>query len=144
MRAYAPAIAQGEGRSLGEWRIGVFSLRPLTIHQQRQHCKITIVSLLKSGSDHPISMYGPVHSLLGGSKCSCPLPQKYSELLPPKFAQPPACLVPYLPQQAAMNSKALSSPKHFLVCHHPPSDSLIINFLRQKQKHFPERKNTLK
>jgi len=36
MRAYAPAIAQGEGRSLGEWRIGVFSLRPLTIHQERQ------------------------------------------------------------------------------------------------------------
>jgi len=36
MRAYAPTIAQGEGRSLGEWRIGVFSLRPLTIHQERQ------------------------------------------------------------------------------------------------------------
>jgi len=36
MRAYAPAIAQGEGMSLGEWRIGVFSLRPLTIHQERQ------------------------------------------------------------------------------------------------------------
>ncbi len=24
MRAYAPSIAQGEGMSLGEWRIGVF------------------------------------------------------------------------------------------------------------------------
>jgi hypothetical protein len=36
MRAYAPSIAQGEGRSLGEWRIGVFSLRPLTIHQEPQ------------------------------------------------------------------------------------------------------------
>jgi|GEM_PF-6330714 len=36
MRAYAPTIAQGEGRSHGEWRIGVFSLRPLTIHQERQ------------------------------------------------------------------------------------------------------------
>ena len=28
MRAYAPAIAQGEGRSLGEWRIGVFLCAP--------------------------------------------------------------------------------------------------------------------
>jgi hypothetical protein len=36
MRAYAPTIAQGEGISLGEWRIGVFSLSPLTIHQERQ------------------------------------------------------------------------------------------------------------
>jgi hypothetical protein len=36
MRAYAPSIAQGEGRSLGEWRIGVISLRPLTIHQKRK------------------------------------------------------------------------------------------------------------
>jgi len=36
MRAYAPSIAQGEGRSLGEWRIGVISLRPLTIHQERK------------------------------------------------------------------------------------------------------------
>jgi len=28
MRAHAPAIAQGEGRSLGEWRIGVFLCVP--------------------------------------------------------------------------------------------------------------------
>jgi len=42
MRAYAPAIAQGEGRSLGEWRIGVFSLRPLTIHQERQKASYNI------------------------------------------------------------------------------------------------------
>jgi len=28
MRAYAPTIAQGEGRSLGEWRIGVFLCVP--------------------------------------------------------------------------------------------------------------------
>jgi hypothetical protein len=28
MRAYAPAVAQGEGRSLGEWRIGVFLCVP--------------------------------------------------------------------------------------------------------------------
>jgi hypothetical protein len=30
-------FAQGEGKSLGEWRIGVISLRPLTIHQERQN-----------------------------------------------------------------------------------------------------------
>ena len=36
MRAYAPTIAQGEGRSLGEWRIGVSSLGPLPIHQERE------------------------------------------------------------------------------------------------------------
>jgi hypothetical protein len=41
MRAYAPSIAQGEGISLGEWRIGVFSLRPHTIHQERKNCSIT-------------------------------------------------------------------------------------------------------
>jgi hypothetical protein len=28
MRAYAPSIAQGEGMSLGEWRIGVFLCVP--------------------------------------------------------------------------------------------------------------------
>jgi hypothetical protein len=28
MRAYAPPIAQGEGRSLGDWRIGVFLCVP--------------------------------------------------------------------------------------------------------------------
>jgi hypothetical protein len=37
MRAYAPTIAQGEGKSLGEWRTGVFSLSPLTIHQGDQN-----------------------------------------------------------------------------------------------------------
>jgi len=42
MRAYAPSIAQGEGSSLGEWRIGVFSLRPLTIHQERQKASYNI------------------------------------------------------------------------------------------------------
>ena len=36
MRTCAPTIAQGEGRSLGELRIGVFSRHPLTIHQERQ------------------------------------------------------------------------------------------------------------
>jgi hypothetical protein len=41
MRAYAPSIAQGEGRSLGEWRTGVFSLRPLTIHQGDKNDTIT-------------------------------------------------------------------------------------------------------
>jgi hypothetical protein len=28
MRAYAPPIAQGDGMSLGEWRIGVFLYVP--------------------------------------------------------------------------------------------------------------------
>ncbi len=42
MRAYAPSIAQGEGISLGEWRIGVFSLRPLTIHHERQKAAYNI------------------------------------------------------------------------------------------------------
>jgi len=42
MRAHAPSIAQGEGRSLGNGEIGVFSLRPLTIHQERQKASYNI------------------------------------------------------------------------------------------------------
>jgi hypothetical protein len=54
MRAYAPSIAQGEGRSLGEWRIGVVSLRPLTIHQERkiasQHIKLLHIKYVVNGA----------------------------------------------------------------------------------------------
>jgi len=42
MRAHAPSIAQGEGRSLGNGEIGVFSLCPLTIHQERQKASCNI------------------------------------------------------------------------------------------------------
>ena len=108
-----------------------------THHQRHQHShkkqtniqQTTTLSLSKNGAGHPLSMYEPVHSFADGLKCSCPLPQKQSPLQPPKFAQPPTYPAPSLPQQAAMNSNALSSPKPCSVRLHSPSDSLIITFL---------------
>ena len=47
MRAYALSIAQGEGISLGEWRTGVFSRCPYTIHQEREKasCNINLLQI---------------------------------------------------------------------------------------------------